>query len=50
MTQTKLNSTQREDLIEQFVEIVVVIPADLGDAEEALYKRLQEIALDTELI
>lgn len=31
---------------DQLVEIVVVIPADLGDAENALYKRLQEISLD----
>ena len=31
---------------DQLVEIVVVIPADLGDAELALYRRLQELALD----
>ncbi len=31
---------------DQLVEIVVVIPADLGDAERALYRRLQELALD----
>ncbi len=31
---------------DQLVEIVVVIPADLGDAEDALYKRLQEISLE----
>ena len=31
---------------DQLVEIVIVIPADLGDAERALYRRLQELALD----
>ena len=31
---------------DQLVEIVVVIPADLGDAERALYRRLQELALE----
>ncbi len=35
---------------DQFVEIVVVVPADLGDAEGALYRRLQELALDPESI
>ena len=29
---------------DQLVEIVVVIPADLGEAERALYRRLQELA------
>ncbi len=31
---------------DQLVEIVVVIPAELGEAERALYGRLQELALD----
>ena len=31
---------------DQLVEIMVVIPIDLGDAEDALYRRLQEIALE----
>ena len=31
---------------DQLVEIVVVIPAQLSDAERALYKRLQELALE----
>ena len=31
---------------DQLVEIVVVIPADLGDAECALYRRLQELAAE----
>ncbi len=31
---------------DQLVEIMVVIPADLGDAEDALYRRLQEIAME----
>jgi len=33
---------------DQLVEIVIVIPADLGEAERALYRRLQEIALEAE--
>ena len=33
---------------DQLVEIVVVIPADLGDAERALYRRLQELASESE--
>lgn len=33
---------------DQLVEIVVAIPADLGDAERALYRRLQELALEAE--
>ena len=33
---------------DQLVEIVVVIPADLGDAECALYRRLQELAAEAE--
>ena len=35
---------------DQLVEIVVVIPADLGDAECALYRRLQELAAEVETI
>ncbi|MEB3159649.1 MAG: DnaJ C-terminal domain-containing protein [Synechococcus sp.] len=31
---------------DQLVEIVVVIPAELSDAERALYRRLQELALE----
>jgi DnaJ-class molecular chaperone len=31
---------------DQLVEIVVVIPAELAEAERALYRRLQELALD----
>ena len=31
---------------DQFVEIVVVIPADLKEDERALYQRLQELSLD----
>ncbi|WP_353292619.1 DnaJ domain-containing protein [Synechococcus sp. M16CYN] len=34
---------------DQLVEIVVVIPADLGEAERALYRRLQELALESEM-
>ena len=33
---------------DQLVEIVVVIPADLGDAECALYRRLQELAVEAD--
>ena len=33
---------------DQFVEIVVVVPADMGDAERALYGRLQELSLESE--
>ena len=33
---------------DQLVEIVVVIPAELGEAERALYRRLQELALEQE--
>ena len=33
---------------DQLVEIVVVIPAELAEAERALYRRLQELALDPE--
>ncbi|QNI64497.1 DnaJ domain-containing protein [Synechococcus sp. A15-44] len=32
---------------DQLVEIVVVIPSDLGDAERALYRRLQELASES---
>ena len=31
---------------DQIVEIVVVIPSNLSDAEIALYRRLQELALE----
>ena len=31
---------------DQLVEIVIVIPADIGDSEYALYRRLQEISLE----
>ncbi len=31
---------------DQLVEIVVVIPAELGEAERALYRRLQELAFE----
>ena len=34
---------------DQLVEIMIVIPTAMGDAEDALYKRLQEIAQDTDL-
>ena len=33
---------------EGLVEMVVVIPSDLGDAERALYRRLQELASESE--
>ena len=35
---------------DQLVEIVIVIPADLGDAERALYRRLQELALEADVL
>ena len=35
---------------DQLVEIVIVIPAALGEAEQALYRRLQELALDDDAI
>ena len=35
---------------DQLVEIVIVIPADLGESERALYRRLQELALDVDSI
>ena len=35
---------------DQLVEIVIVIPADLGESERALYGRLQELALDVDSI
>ena len=35
---------------DQLVEIVIVIPADLGDAERALYQRLQELAIEPDAI
>ncbi|WP_320675318.1 DnaJ domain-containing protein [Prochlorococcus sp. MIT 1341] len=34
---------------DQLVEIVVVIPSELGDSERALYERLQELSVDPEL-
>ena len=37
-----------EERGDQLVEIVVVIPSDLGDAERALYRRLQELASESE--
>ena len=33
---------------DQFVEIVVVVPDEIGDSERALYGRLQELALESE--
>ena len=33
---------------DQFVEILVVIPADINDEEIALYTRLQELSLSDE--
>ena len=33
---------------DQLVEIVVVIPAELGESERALYRRLQELAFEQE--
>ncbi len=33
---------------DQLVEIVVVFPSELGDAERALYGRLQELALEAD--
>ena len=35
---------------DQLVEIVVVIPSELGDAERALYRRLQELASESEQV
>ena len=35
---------------DQLVEIVIVIPAALGEAEQALYRRLQELALEDDAI
>ena len=37
--------TYGEDVGDQYVEIVVVIPADMNDEEMALYTRLQELSL-----
>ncbi len=34
---------------DQLVEIVVVVPNELSDSEQALYERLQELALEREL-
>ena len=35
-----------EDIVgDQYVEILVVIPADINDEEIALYTRLQELSL-----
>lgn len=35
---------------DQLVEIVIVIPAVLGEAEQALYRRLQELALEDDAL
>ena len=35
---------------DQLVEIVIVIPAALGEAEQALYRRLQELALEDDAL
>ncbi len=35
---------------DQLVEIVVVIPAELAEAERALYRRLQELSLDPDAL
>ncbi len=35
---------------DQLVEIVIVIPEELSDSERALYKRLQELAIDPDSI
>ena len=37
-----------DDIGDQFVEILVVIPADINDEEIALYTRLQELSLSDE--
>jgi len=37
--------TFEKNVGDQFVEIVVVIPADINDEEIALYTRLQELSL-----
>ena len=49
----RLRGRGLEDMAEercgdQLVEIVVVIPVDLGDAECALYRRLQELAAEAD--
>ena len=38
-----------EQLGDQLVEVVVVIPSDLGEDERALYRRLQELAVESEI-
>ena len=38
-----------DQLGDQLVEVVVVIPSDLGEDERALYRRLQELAVESEL-
>ena len=43
-----LEDEENERCGDQLVEIVVVIPADLGDAECALYRRLQELAAEAD--
>ncbi len=35
---------------DQFVEIQIVIPIDLSDAEDALYKRLQELSFEQDML
>ena len=37
--------TFEDDVGDQYVEIMVVIPADINDEEIALYTRLQELSL-----
>jgi DnaJ-class molecular chaperone len=38
-----------DQLGDQLVEVVVVIPSDLGEDERALYRRLQELAVESEI-
>ena len=37
--------TFEDDIGDQYVEILVVIPSDINDEELALYTRLQELSL-----
>ncbi len=37
-----------DNIGDQFVEVLVVIPADINDEEIALYTRLQELSLSDE--
>jgi DnaJ-class molecular chaperone len=41
--------SMEDQLGDQLVEVVVVIPSDLGEDERALYRRLQELALESEI-